>query len=67
MKEITHMNTNTMELNMNEMEKVNGALDMDSNIAKFGFWLALNFNSEDNKANKDGRENSNRMLQLSAT
>ena len=61
------MNTNTMELNMNEMEKVNGSLDMDSIIAKFGFWLALNFNSEDNKANKDGRENSNRMLQLSAT
>ena len=30
MKEITHMNTNTMELNMNEMATVNGGNFIDS-------------------------------------
>ena len=35
MKEITHMNTNTMELNMNEMATVNGG-DLIDSLSRIG-------------------------------
>ena len=41
------MNTNTMELNMNEMEQVNGGFSFDELLVKVAFWLFR-------PSNKDG-------------
>ena len=39
------MNTNKRELNLNEMENVNGALDMSHIITKVAFWFSNTFDS----------------------